>query len=459
MLGQLIRQAREVGAVIPTEADSVYAELLRYAKGGLSSLISTLSTVAPSADELFTLIKTNKSTRYSGDVGYDMHIAAIVASRALNEDDYITDAINTSFALEILADRGVGVPGWDEAAEPSPPPQNIAEAAEIARSISREGLSVVQAGFDSSGRLVRVSTVDGYIEYPVREPDDVIHEKRFKVWSGKYPYAYGIDGESVNLFYTTTADLRLSSLPQGPVVIVADVTFQPFPPNLLYVDEEFAGRTRPMAMAPSLSWLQAARSKGIIGDGRLCSWISAAGGTTESQTLSIIAERLEPTFSQYGFLVDNGPTLPAAFAGASIAVITAHGGIHPQGRYFQVVSDEGILRVTARDLANALRNVGIVILFVCSGGRADKHPGAHTTLGLAKDMLDRGCAAVFASPWPLDARVPSHWLPIFLEHWSQGDTLIEANFCANKSVDQYFSQDPARGLAMTVFGNPVLRRT
>ncbi len=459
MLGQLLRQAREIGSAIPTEANGVFAELNKHADGSHDSLISTMSSVAPSADELHTLIKTSRSTRYSNDVGYDMHTTVIVASRALTKDDYISDAINTSFALELLADRGVSVPEWDEAPEPPPPPKNIDEAAEIARSISREGLSVVQAGFDSSGRLVRVSTVDGHMETPVREPNNVMLEERFTIWSKKYPYAYGIDEESVNLFYTTTADLRLSNLPQGPVVIVADARFQPFPPNLLYVDDEFAGRTRAMASAPSLVWLQAARSKGMIGDGRLCSWISTAVGTSESQTLPMIAQRLESTFNQYGFIIDNGPILPTAFAGASIAVITAHGGVHPKGRYFQVVSDEGILRVSARDLANSLRNVGIVILFVCSGGRADKHPGAHTTLGLAKDILDRGCAAVIASPWPLDARVPSHWLPVFLEHWFQGDRLIEANFWANKGVDRSFTQDPARGLAMTIFGNPTLRRT
>lgn len=459
LLGQLIRQAIEIDAVIPAEANEVYAKLLKHTKGGLYSMISTMSADAPSAEELLAITKTSTSARYSDDVGYDIRNAVIVASRALSKDHYISDAVNTSFALEVLADRGVGVPGWDEVSAPPPSLQNIDEAAEIARSISREGISVVQAGFDASGRLVRVSTVDGHIETPVRESDNVILAERFKIWSKRYPYTYGIDGESLNLFYTTTADLRLSSLPPGPVLIVADVRFQPFPPNLLYVDEEFAGRTRAMAMAPSLSWLRAARLKGMIGDGRLCSWISSAIGTSESHTLSMIAQRLEATFNQYGFIVDTGPTLPAAFADASLAVITAHGGVHPEGRYFQVVSDEGILRVTSRDLANSLRNVGIVILFVCSGGRADQHPGAHTTLGLAKDILDRGCAAVIASPWPLDARIPSHWLPIFLKHWSQGARLIEANFYANKTVDQYFSQDPARGLAMTIFGNPALRRT
>jgi CHAT domain-containing protein len=284
-------------------------------------------------------------------------------------------------------------------------------------------------------------------------------EERFERWKTKYPYEYGIDETTANLFYTSTEDLRLSELPTGPVVVIADVTLQPFPVNLLYVEGEFAGRTRPMAAAPSLAWLQAARNKGMIGDGRICAWISTAVSEAESQTLAMVAQRLEPAFKQHEIIFETSPNLPATFAGASMVIIAAHGGVHPEGRYFQVVSDEGILRVTAGDLANVLRNVGIVVLFVCSGGRADKHPIANTTLGLAKQILDRGCAAVIASPWPLDARVPSHWLPEFLMRWFQGESLIEANFAANQIVDQRFSQDPARGLAMTIFGNPGLRKT
>ena len=211
-----------------------------------------------------------------------------------------------------------------------------------------------------------------------------------------------------------------------------------------------------MAAVPSLAWLKAAREQGPIGDGRLCAWIEPRR-EEESEDSPMIAQRLEATFAEYGFAVDNGPMLPVAFAGATMAVITAHGSVHAEGRYFQVVSDEGVLRVAAGDLADALRNVGTVILFVCSGGRADKHPVAHTTLGLAKQILDRGCQAVIASPWPLDARVPSHWLPVFLEHWSRGEPLIEANFAANKVVDRNFACDPARGLAMTVFGDPTIR--
>lgn len=334
----------------------------------------------------------------------------------------------------------------------------VRETAEIARSISRTGVSIVQVGFDENGRLVRLATTNGEVGEAIREPEDVILEERMKQWAAKFPFAYGIDESTANLFYTTTADLRLSHLPDGPIVIAADAEFQGFPPNLLFVNGDFAGRTRPMAATPSLAWLGRARESRHIGNGKMCAWISTAGDG-ESQTLPMIAERLQPTFEEFGFVVDNGPVLPTAFAGATLAVVTAHGGVHPEGRFFQVVSDEGGLRITVADLANALRNIGVVVLFVCSGGRADKHPAANTTLGLAKQILDRGCSAVIASPWPLDARVPSHWLPTFLERWTQGATLIEANFRANQNVDRQFAQDPARGLAMTVYGNPEIALT
>jgi hypothetical protein len=326
--------------------------------------------------------------RDSDDVGYDMRDVALLASRALADDNYIQEAVETSFALELMADYGVAIPGWDEVAKPPAAPERVEQPAEIACAVSRQGLSVVQLGFDSNGRLVRLSAVGGHLQAPVRERDDIMREERFKAWTEEYPYRYGINESSPNLFYTTTADLRLSELPEGPVVIAADVALQPFPPNILFVDDDFSGRKRPMAAVPSLAWLNAAQRTGPPGDGRLCAWISTAVGGSGSMTLPMIAERLAPTLTEYDFTTDNGPAIPETFSGATMAVVTAHGGIHHEEGFFQVVSDEGILRVTPGALAAALRNVGIVILFVCSGGRADKHPGAHTTLGLAKQILD-----------------------------------------------------------------------
>src|SRR5439155_6004228 len=50
----------------------------------------------------------------------------------------------------------------------------------------------------------------------------------------------------------------------------------------------------------------------------------------DNQIPQMIAERLQPTFEQYGFTVENGPVLPGAFVGATLAVVTAHAGVHPE---------------------------------------------------------------------------------------------------------------------------------
>ncbi len=113
--------------------------------------------------------------------------------------------------------------------------------------------------------------------------------------------------------------------------------------------------------------------------------------------------------------------------------------------------------MTAGDLARSLHNVRVVVLFVCSGGRSDKHPAADATIGLAREVLDQGAQVVVASPWPLESLVPPRWVPKFLERWDQGDTISEAVYAANRELFDR-SQDLATGLAMNVFGNPFVRK-
>lgn len=455
VVGQLLREMRDSNHGVE-DAETLFGELLARTDSRTRAMLEAAAAASPSAETVFEVLKGRGASRYSADAGFDLRDVTIIASRALGASEIIRQPQQASFLLDLLADYGVALPGWDEAAVPPPLAKAIEESGEYARAISLTGISVVQAGFDDRGRLVRVSTIGGDVGPPVVEADDHFTEARLRQWAERFPFGYGLDDRPPNIFYTTTDNLRFSDLPPGPIVLIPEASLQSFPPNLLFVDSEFAGRTRPMASAPSLAWLAGARRTGLIGDGRYCAWISTAGGG-ESQTLAMVAERLESCFNEHQFIADNGPTLPASFAGSTLAVVTAHGGVNSEGRYFQMVSDEGVLKVSAGELANALRNVGIVILFVCSGGRADKHPAANTSVGLAKQILDRGCAAVIASPWPLDSRVPSHWLPAFLQHWKNGARIIEACFEANKLVDDRFAQDPSYGLAMTLFGNPDLR--
>jgi hypothetical protein len=171
----------------------------------------------------------------------------------------------------------------------------------------------------------------------------------------------------------------------------------------------------------------------------------------------MIADRLQDTFGKYGITLHASAEIPGDLAESELAIIAAHGSILPGGRYVQRISDDAELALYPQVLANAARRSAVVILFICSGGRLDSHPAAETTVGLVHQLLDQGCSTVIASPWPLDTRVPSHWLPAFLEKWISGDSAIEAAFAANQNVTRQMGDSPLNSLAMNVFGDPLRR--
>lgn len=456
ILGQLIRDSRERGLDVPDESDEVFAELKKWAGGTLAAMIAANSTPVPTPAQLAEIAAAIPAARYAEDVGFDMGNIDFLAQRSLASDDVLAVPEDASFVIELLADHGTALPNWDEAASPPAVPRR-GEPAAVAQSMSTDGVDVLQIGFDVKGRLIWLAASDGALARPVVEDSNKFSRAAFHDWSQMFPYRYGID-DSPNLFYRTTEHLQLAWPAGRPTIISASSELQAFPPNIIYDGTEFLGRKAAVAAVPSLSWLSGARERNNKGDGRRVAWISTAEGEDGRTTLPLLAQRLDGLFTEHGFEVDHGGTLPQRFAGASMAVLTAHGGVHPEGRFFQLVSDEGVLKVSAADLAAAVRNVGVVILFVCSGGRADKHPMANTTLGLAKQVLDRGCSAVIASPWPLDSQVPPHWLKAFLACWEAGDQLMHAAFMANQAVDKRFALDPARGLAMMTFGDGLLTK-
>lgn len=426
MIGQLIRAARGAGIPVPPEADQIFAELNKWAGGSVGALIAATSSQVPTADQLAELVTALPSARYAEDVGYDTNIIATLARRVLTDNTTLTDPEIAAFALEVLADWGTALPHWDEKASPPSVPKKDDPPA-IARAISADGISVLQLGLDADGRLVRLTTTAGTQGLATCEPLEQFSQKVFHDWSHDFPRRYGLD-DNPNIFYTTTAGLHIAELPKEPTIVVASTELQSFPPNIISDGLEFLGRRQPVGAAPSLAWLNAARELNWTGDGRRVAWISTAEGEDGRATLAFLAQLLEAPFAEHAFAVETGPSIPANFTGASTAVLTAHGGVNAEGKYFQVISDEGMLKVSAADLAAVVRNVGVVVLFVCSGGRTDKHPAANTTLGLAKQILDHGCSAVIASPWPLDSQVPPQWLPVFLELWSSGANLMEATY-------------------------------
>ena len=452
LLSTVIRTADQSGAPVLVEAREMLNRLLERVGEGR---ISALASARPDGASLLAFLTAGDAARYSDDMGSDASPIAILAARALDDPELLKRRTEVAFALELKADHGVATPGWDEIAAPAPFPRIVDEPACWARTLADAGLNVVQAGWDETGRLIRLETRTDGDGSAISESLALVSQSEFEDWARRHPYIYGIDEKTPNLFHITTEALRWSSFPVGPTVVVADVRYQAFPANLIRVGDSFAGRAGPVATAPSLAWLTAARAAGPVGDGRRVAWISEADET--GKTLSLLVSRLEPDLVANGFEVDTGPRIPPTFKGASLAVVAAHGGVHPDGRYFQSISDEGRLRTTGDDLADALRNIDVVVLFVCSAGRADRHPTANTSLGLAKRILDRGSRAVIASPWPLDSQIVGRWFEAFIAAWDAGESLIEAVFKANQIIDHHSSGNPAQGLAMSVYGDPLVR--
>ncbi|MBX3566310.1 MAG: CHAT domain-containing protein [Sphingomonas sp.] len=454
LLSQLNRFARELGMASDPEAERLADALHARLGGRLGDRVAVYGRDAPGPDDLLTLLRTSQDTRYSDDVGKDAHDAALTARRALAADALLADPAWAALALELCCDRAIAAPGWDGLRVPPPAPASGDALAETARHLSNQSLSLVQAAFANDDSLVKLVAQAGDLHVS-REDKAGIDLPGLRSWKERYPFAYGTADLDANRFYTSTEELRIADVPAGATVLIGDTHLRSLPPTLLRIGDRFAGEQQAMAAAPSLGWLHAAQNAQSLGDGRRLAWISDA--TTKGTTLATLADRMEDSLTSHGFLLDRGSALPTGFAGASMAILAAHGSLNREASAFQVVSDEGRLAVSAGDLAAALHNVGIVILFVCSGGRSDAHPAADATLGLARDLLDHGVQAVIASPWPLESIVPPPWLDAFLPHWAAGDRLINAVHAANQAMFARWPHDYAKGLAMNLFGNPLLR--
>lgn len=242
------------------------------------------------------------------------------------------------------------------------------------------------------------------------------------------------------------------------ILVVAEPVLQQIPLNLLLVGDEFAGKTRAMGYAPSLTWFEAARRNPESHDGRRLAWVSASDDPEKVGTLEMILERLRPTLDRYGFHTDTCRQIPKDFSGAQMAVVTAHGGLTTEKRFIHKISDEEALAESPIALARSLADVELVILFVCSGGRIDRHPIGNTTVGLSKMLLGYGCRTVIASPWPLAAVVTGPWLEGFMEAWDAGETASVATFRANQVVEARLGNPPQYVLAMAVHGDVLLRK-
>lgn len=453
LLGQAILIAERTNISVPSKAKGVCELLGSKLSGHESALFQQVATPRATASGLLELLQTTEPARYARDAAFDSGPAATGARRLLAGSQI--DASEKIFALELLSDRAMPLPGCQTTARPARQVSTTAEPGNWAIKLSQRGIDVLVIGFDEQNCAHAVLARQGQL-LPPKRLDEEFSSQGFREWAKHYPYLYGIDEKTPNLFHVSTEDLNFPFDLERATAIVAGNRLQQLPPTLYRVGQQFVGQLQPVFAAPSLGWLYAASSSPESTNKRLTGWISVA--EQQGQTLVFAKERLDETIEKHGIELDTGKDLPDGFWGGEMSFVVAHGSILPEGKYFQKVSDEGILRVTTEDFARTFKNVGVVVLFVCSAGRADQSPESESTYGLARELLGQGCSAVVASPWPLDSRVPYHWFPAFMDAWSSGKCVAAATFVANQHVANCFSSNLANCLAMTVFGDGLRMR-
>ncbi|MFB9125736.1 CHAT domain-containing protein [Paraburkholderia dipogonis] len=441
---------RAGGQLNPTTTDVLNAAF-RGVGPRSAAFLRAVSAAVPSIGDVVSLHNRLEDARNSQDVTGDMVAVVMTARRLLNEAPGALVPEEAAVAIELLADRAVDSPA-------SARKLDTAWPANYARALSKEGLAVLMLGLNNKGELASILANDGNLDARISTEGDRTFLRRLGKWSADYPYRYGfIDREDGNNeFYLSMGDLDMP-IPSSPnILVIAEPVLQQIPVNLVLDAGEFAGRTRSIGYAPSLTWFEAARRSPAQHDDRRLAWISTSEDPEKVGTLEMILERLRSTFEAHHFTIDTSRQIPKNFKGAQMVVITAHGGLTTEKRFIHRISDEEMLAESPEALARALAGVEMVILFVCSGGRSDRHPLGNTTVGLPKMLLDRGCRTVIASPWPLAAVVTGPWLEEFMVAWDAGETAAAATIRANQAVYRRLGDPPQYSLAMAVHGDVLL---
>lgn len=439
------------GQELPQAAAALRAALNERFGPETAAFVRAISVAHPSAEEVVWLHNRLGVALNSEDTAADQLSVVVAAHRLLLLRTPEIPAEQAAVAIELLSDRAL------ELAAPAQP-LSLPWPRQFIQHLSEGGLGILMLAMDSDDEVVVVVAEHGSVRVVRPGSKERTFRNRLNAWSARYPYRYGLieRDEGNGEFYASMAEFELPMPNTDKVLVVAQPMLQQLAYNLVLVDGQFAGNSKAIGIAPSLTWLDGARAR--VTTGKRHAWISCSPESEAYGTLDMLFSRLAPLFDQYGFITDTSGRIPSDMKGASMAIATAHGQLTSEQQYIHRIADEQKLTDSPLALARALAGVELVILFVCSGGRIDQHPMANTTVSLPKMLLDRGCRAVIASPWPLAAVVPGNWLERFLEAWEAGDTVLDANFKANQYVQQRLGPEPGLGLAMVVYGDVLLTK-
>ncbi|MES2948818.1 MAG: CHAT domain-containing protein [Pseudomonadota bacterium] len=466
---QALGMYERAGGQLTVEAAAAKQQALTAIGPEAAATLQALSAKRPTAAELVDLHNRTARSRYASDAPNDAFAANLVARRLLVPFDPEVTVQDACLAIELLADRGLTL-------EVPPPLLTVDHPVRFAKSLAQEHqVSVLMLAHDSAGELIATIVEPDGAKVQRAPATSTTARDRLRAWSQTYPFKYGlidprervdVDGNGLRVrsvgdkeFYESMRPFSIP-LPRGNrVLIVAEPEVAQLAFNLvLRPGGDLIGYDTAIGMVPSLTWLEATRQSTRIRGERRVAWLSDAGDPEELDTMRAVRGMLEPLLVSHRITLDTSRSLPQGLTGAHMAIVTAHGQLARGDRYFRRIADEGALMESPQALAQALARVELVILFVCSGGRMDRHPSASTTVGLPKMLLERGCRTVIASPWPLEGLAAGPWLEGFLANWELGDTAMDACHEANKRMAARREGEPQYSLAMTVYGDPLLAR-
>lgn len=460
LLGQIVRASDERSITVPIDVRRLLMALIERLGPHEAELVRTTSALLPTTHQIVSMCNNIERAMFGEDAVTDLETVSMAARRLLATPEAVTDWNKAiTLAVEVLADQSITLLS-------SLPEVTEEWALQYAQKLNDEGVDVAFMALNDCNELLVTVVSNGKAAAIRQPPREKSFYARMQVWLEEYPKGYGlIDSyDGGNEFFRSMDALGVCLPMSEKLIIVAEPFLQQLTANLIVVHPEddsfdyFYGSQSAVGVVPSLRWLSVARARLRAEKQEYRAWISADPGLEADSTLDIALARLSGTFEDFGFVVDTDRQLPSGMSDASLAVVVAHGGLAQEGRYLQRIRDEEKLIESPAALAESLAGVEVVILFICNGGRIDKHPWGNRTVSLPRQLLNKGVQTVIASPWPLDVKVTYNWLDPFIKAWNDGDTALKATKLANDFVASRLGNIPQYSLAMGVYGDVLITK-
>jgi hypothetical protein len=487
-----------MAAELPHELKERFANGIKNLNTWQKSVVDAVLTITPTKQDIIDAASKTPEALNWNDLSYQVRHLSILAHNSLPSAvegrDIVLFIMASAFLSQpILSLKTIDVDDqaslsdnlrvqkwWFNLLTEENPSRNILESHKIFQTVSTASLKSVVAMTDTSleqvvgvlgeneammvfcmnDRGIMYSATiyrNGEFEMERIEPS-VWTPERFLLWRRFYPRGYGRWQPRANLWdreQPSKSEVResiknlsaCSSVLQQELIIVPDARIFGFPFKLMPEDDGFLGEDVQISIAPSISWLVAARSKEWAGEFERKAWLgSPASG---DYPIHLLRNRLGPALAAHKVEVIENAS-PIGLTRKALVIVGSHGAAG-LADHFKNVSD-GVAVYSGKEFATYFEGCGCVVLFICNAGRSDKQTRSSETMGLVADLLRNGVRCVIAPSWSLHLEVAGLWLPPFLSNIASGETIGRSAHNAAREVNKTYD-NPCAWAALQLFGD------